>query len=130
VLEDTNPGFTPFGFGGGLYDADTGLVLFGARDYDPSVGRWVSKDPIRFDGGQVNLYVYVNDDPVNSTDPEGEMTKNQCIAAVNAGLATCYAGCIGGGVAICKSATVTAACVAACTAFYGHFRGQCEQYGP
>ena len=34
VLTDTNPGFQPFGFAGGLYDPDTGLVRFGARDYD------------------------------------------------------------------------------------------------
>jgi uncharacterized protein RhaS with RHS repeats len=34
VLADTNPGFQPFGFAGGLYDAGTGLVRFGARDYD------------------------------------------------------------------------------------------------
>jgi YD repeat-containing protein len=32
VTEDTSPGFQPFGFAGGLYDADTGLVHFGARD--------------------------------------------------------------------------------------------------
>jgi len=40
VIEDTNPGFQPFGFAGGLYDPDTGLVRFGARDYDPFTGRW------------------------------------------------------------------------------------------
>jgi RHS repeat-associated protein len=72
ALEDTNPGFTPFGFAGGMYDADTGLVRFGARDYDPSVGRWVSKDPIRFGGGQSNLFVYVAGDPVDFIDPTGE----------------------------------------------------------
>ena len=43
VTQDTSPGFQPFGFAGGLYDKDTGLVRFGARDYDPSVGRWTSK---------------------------------------------------------------------------------------
>jgi RHS repeat-associated protein len=37
--------FQPFGFAGGIYDRDTGLVRFGARDYDPSVGRWTTKDP-------------------------------------------------------------------------------------
>ena len=35
VLADTAPGFQPFGFAGGLYDHDTGLVRFGARDYQP-----------------------------------------------------------------------------------------------
>ena len=73
VLEDTNPGFVPFGFAGGLYDADTGLVRFGSRDYDPTLGRWTTKDPIRFRGRQTNLYIYVNSDPVNYVDPSGEI---------------------------------------------------------
>ena len=70
VLLDTNPGFQPFGFAGGLYDADAGLVRFGARDYDPVVGRWTAKDPILFDDG-TNLYAYVGNDPVNFIDPNG-----------------------------------------------------------
>lgn len=41
VLSDTNPGFQPFYFAGGVYDLDTKLVKFGARDYDPEVGRWI-----------------------------------------------------------------------------------------
>jgi RHS repeat-associated protein len=72
VLQDTNPGLTPFGFAGGVYDSATGLVRFGARDYDPLVGRWLSKDPIRFDGGDTNLYGYVLQDPINLIDPNGE----------------------------------------------------------
>jgi RHS repeat-associated protein len=71
VLVDTNPGFQPFGFAGGLYDADTGLVRFGARDYDAEVGRWTAKDPIRFESGDVNHYAYVRGDPVNVRDPLG-----------------------------------------------------------
>ena len=62
--------FQPFGFAGGIYDADTGLVRFGARDYDPEVGRWTSKDPIGFRGA-VNFYMYVGNDPVNRVDPTG-----------------------------------------------------------
>jgi RHS repeat-associated protein len=60
----------PFGFVGGLDDPDTGLVRFGARDYDATTGRWTSKDPWRFRGG-MNLYGYVVSDPVNVTDPTG-----------------------------------------------------------
>ena len=71
VLSDSNPGFQPFGFAGGLYDVDTGLVRFGARDYDPLTGRWNNNDPLLFGGGQSNLYVYVNDDPVNRSDALG-----------------------------------------------------------
>jgi RHS repeat-associated protein len=71
VLSDTNPGFQPFGFAGGLYDPDTRLVRFGARDYDAETGRWTSKDPMLFDGGDTNLYAYVGNDPINRVDPSG-----------------------------------------------------------
>ena len=71
VLSDTNPGAQPFGFVGGLYDADTGQVRFGAREYDAEIGRWLSKDPIRFAGGDSNIYAYVGNDPVNRSDPRG-----------------------------------------------------------
>jgi RHS repeat-associated protein len=71
VVADSNPGWQPFGFAGGLYDADTGLVRFGARDYDADSGRWVTRDPILFDGGQANLFLYVNGDSVNRSDPSG-----------------------------------------------------------
>lgn len=70
VLLDSNPGFQPFGFAGGIYDRDTGLVRFGARDYDPKTGRWTSKDPIRFKGG-LNHYVYVENTPNLYADPTG-----------------------------------------------------------
>ncbi|MCQ8119474.1 NHL domain-containing protein [Methylomonas rosea] len=73
VTQDTNPGFQPFGYAGGLYDRDTGLVRFGARDYDPQTGRWTAKDPIGFEGGDTNLYEYVVNDPVNDFDPDGLM---------------------------------------------------------
>jgi RHS repeat-associated protein len=71
VLGDTAPGFQPFGFAGGLYDPDTKLVRFGARDYDPQVGRWTAKDPIDFAGGDTNLFAYVFNQPVNLVDPNG-----------------------------------------------------------
>jgi RHS repeat-associated protein len=72
IIQDTNPGFQPFGFAGGLYDHETDLVHFGARDYDPQTGRWISKDPIGFEGGDTNLYGYVLNDPVNLVDSYGQ----------------------------------------------------------
>ena len=71
VLYDSAPGFQPFGFAGGLADRETHLVRFGARDYDPTTGRWTTIDPLRFHGGQTNLYTYVGNDPINSLDAEG-----------------------------------------------------------
>jgi RHS repeat-associated protein len=78
VLSDTNPGFQPFGFAGGLYDQNTKLVRFGARDYDPLVGRWTAKDPILFSSGDTNAYGYVLNDPIDSIDSAG-LQANQCI---------------------------------------------------
>jgi RHS repeat-associated protein len=72
VLSDSNAGFQPFGFAGGLKDPDTGFVRFGARDYNPSIGRWTSKDSILFGGGDSNLYGYVLNDPVNLIDRTGQ----------------------------------------------------------
>lgn len=75
IISDTNPLFDiPFGFAGGLHDRDTGLVRFGYRDYDPDVGRWTTKDPIGFFGGDTDLYWYCMNDPVNWVDPEGLWT--------------------------------------------------------
>ena len=69
IISDTNPAIhIPFGFADGLHDRDTGLIRFGARDYDPTLGRWTAKDPIDFAGGDANLYGYVQNDPVNFID--------------------------------------------------------------
>jgi RHS repeat-associated protein len=79
VLNDTSPGFQPFGFAGGLYDADTGLTRFGRRDYDAATGRWTAKDPIGFAGRSANLYGYVLNDPVNLVDITGLATVGEQI---------------------------------------------------
>jgi len=73
VVMNSNPGFQPFGFAGGLYDAETMLIRFGARDYDPAVGRWTSKDPVLFASGtgNENLYVYASNNPTTYIDPFG-----------------------------------------------------------
>jgi RHS repeat-associated protein len=55
------------------YDGETGLYYNRARYYDPTVGRFVSEDPIGLAGG-VNEYAYAGNDPVNATDPSGTCT--------------------------------------------------------
>ena len=80
----------PIGYAAGLADPATGLVRFGWRDYAPAAGRWTAHDPILFDGGQENLYVYVSNDPINLRDPLGLF----CIGG------SLYA-LIGGGAEIC-----------------------------
>jgi RHS repeat-associated protein len=64
---------TPFGWQGhaGCYtDSETGLVFMEARYYSPSLGRFLSRDPIGFDGG-INPYAYCYGDQGNYEDPEG-----------------------------------------------------------
>ena len=83
VISDSDPSFAmPFGFAGGLRDADTDLVRFGFRDYDPETGRWTAKDPILFAGGDTDLYGYCVNDPVNLTDFEGLFSKWTFIGAI------------------------------------------------
>ena len=71
IVSETTPGTIPFGFAGGLLDPGTGLIHFGARDYDPPTGRWTGSDPIRFAANDLNLYRYVGGDPVDHTDSRG-----------------------------------------------------------
>jgi RHS repeat-associated protein len=79
VLLDTNPGFQPFGFAGGIDDRDIALVRFGARDYDAETGRWTAKDPIGFAGEDENLYRYARTTPVDLSDTSGQCP--WCVAA-------------------------------------------------
>jgi len=86
VTADTNPGFQPYGFAGGIYDVHMKVVKFGAREYDPrSGGRWMTRDPILFSGGDTNLYGYVLNDPINHIDPMGLATDLICRALGGSG---------------------------------------------
>jgi RHS repeat-associated protein len=71
VTMDTNPGWQPFGFAGGISDPLSRLLRFGTRDFDPTTGRWMQKDPIGFGGGDSNLYAYAGGDPTNNVDVYG-----------------------------------------------------------
>jgi RHS repeat-associated protein len=58
-------------FTGREHDEPLYLYYYRARYYHPDLQRFISEDPIGFDAGDVNLYVYVGNDPINGTDPLG-----------------------------------------------------------
>ncbi len=60
-----------FAFTGRMLDKDTGLQNNLNRWYDPLVGRWLNEDPSGFTAGDMNLYRYVGNNPVNYVDPSG-----------------------------------------------------------
>lgn len=61
----------PYTYTAREWDREAGLYYYRARYYDPMAGRFISKDPIGFAGGDVNLYGYVQNNPVNLIDPSG-----------------------------------------------------------
>jgi RHS repeat-associated protein len=63
---------TRYQYTGRESDETTGLMYYRARQYDPQVGRFTSEDPIGFAGGDVNLYGYVWNNPLNYIDPFGQ----------------------------------------------------------
>lgn len=58
-----------YGYTGREPDA-SGLIYYRARYYDPTIGRFISRDPAGMPDG-VNQYAYANNNPVNFTDPSG-----------------------------------------------------------
>ena len=58
------------------YDAETGLMHYRARAYDPATGRFLQEDPLWFTAGDLNVYRYTWNNPVNWTDPSGMAPAN------------------------------------------------------
>ncbi|WP_407695882.1 RHS repeat-associated core domain-containing protein [Shewanella sedimentimangrovi] len=71
ILANSNEVVNPLRFPGQYFDAETGLHYNWRRYYDPTSGRYITPDPIDLAGGP-NLYTYVDGDPINRIDPNGE----------------------------------------------------------
>ena len=68
----TGAAVATYGYTGREPDA-SGLTYYRARYYDPASRRFTQKDPIGYNAGDINLYAYVGNNPVNYTDPTGEV---------------------------------------------------------
>ncbi|MQY36163.1 hypothetical protein SRB17_41600 [Streptomyces sp. RB17] len=68
------------GYVGGTQDDNTGLTNLGAREYDPSIGRFLAPDPLLAPGDPQswNAYDYADDTPVTSSDPSGLCMADEC----------------------------------------------------
>jgi RHS repeat-associated protein len=60
-----------YGYTDREWDGTVGVQYNRARYFDATAGRWISLDPLRFNAGDSNLYRYVKNNPVGSTDATG-----------------------------------------------------------
>jgi len=68
----------PFRYTGREFDTETNLYFYRARYYDPSTGRFLSEDPVRFKSGTINFYAYADGDPTTLNDPSGLRARVCC----------------------------------------------------
>ena len=66
------------------------------RYYNPQTGRFLSEDPIHFDGEDYNLYRYVQNNPLNLTDPSGEVPITLYVCYAYSGCPNTQARCLSG----------------------------------
>ena len=72
LVASTGTILNSFRYTGREFDSETNLYFYRARYYAPSVGRFISEDPIQFKGG-INFYNYVDGNPINYRDPSGQI---------------------------------------------------------
>ena len=125
----------PFMWTGHRYDAAVGLYATHFRTYSPTLGRWLQRDPIEYDGGSINLHEYVLSSPLSWIDPLGLETrvkdgpcgpppdeedeeKEKCLRAAEQSRKNCIKGAISG--------DPLASTVEDCIDNYNKFRKACE----
>src|SRR5262249_24825445 len=87
-----------FGFAGMFWAAEANLSLTHFRAYDPGLGRWLSRDPLRHaeTSEGPNLYAYVRNEPIGRIDPSGLCPGSSLCACFSSPAAT--AACKAGGI--------------------------------
>jgi RHS repeat-associated protein len=71
ILESPGSVEQPYTYTGREFDSESGLYYYRARYYDPGTGRFLQKDPLGFDGGDLNVYSYAGRSPLQFVDPFG-----------------------------------------------------------
>lgn len=97
---DTNATLTTHKFTGQELDAETGLYYYGARYYNPQLGRFISADTIVGNPGDpqdLNRYTYAGNNPLLYTDPTGHFKLSSFFKAVAIGVAGGAAFVLSGG---------------------------------
>jgi RHS repeat-associated protein len=73
VTASTGTLTNPFQYTAREFDPETGIYEYRARYYDQSAGRFLSEDKVRFSKGELNFYAYVHGNPINFSDPSGNI---------------------------------------------------------
>lgn len=74
----------PLHYTGRELDSETGIYQYRARYYDPTAGRFISEDPLRFAAG-MNFFAYVHNNPLVLDDPTGLCDKDNCQLSISCG---------------------------------------------
>ena len=117
-------------------DLATGLQLNRERFYHQQLGRWVSRDPIGYEGSEWNLYEYVNGMPIVHLDPEGLGAYERCLQDAQDALDKCKHAIEDDFNCACKpwylrmpcEAAASALITAECLPGYGMFLIGCQIY--
>jgi RHS repeat-associated protein len=102
----------PLWFTGKYAEAEIGLQYFGARWYDPTLGRFVAVDPAGFreeDLNSFNAYAYANNNPYRFIDPDGNIVTETALVFAGTAVVTAADAAIVGAIVVVGTAALSVA---------------------